>query len=163
MLQSVEWYPQDRQADTLIGFSDASSVGMGIWFPGEYAGYQSSLPINGPKDLIFYYEALAICSAIHLAAQHGVRRVAIYSDNTNSVDMFSSLRARPEYNRILRSTIDVAILHELEFKVYYVPGPENVIADHLSRFRNHLAVQLAPRLVISPFQPPQDALGAPKK
>jgi hypothetical protein len=163
MLQSVEWYLQDHQVDTLIGFSDASSVGMGIWFPGEYAGYQSPLPTNRPKDLIFYYEALAICSVVHLAAQLGVKRVAIYSDNTNSVDMFSSLCARPEYNRILRSTVDVAVAHELEFKVYYVPGPKNVIADHLSRFRNHLAVQLAPSLVISPFQPPQDVLGAPKK
>ena len=163
MLQSVEWFPQDNQASTLIAFSDASGVGMGIWFPGEYAGYQSPLPPEGPKDLIFFYEALAICSAIHLGVQYGTKRIAIYSDNTNSVDMFSSLRAKREYNSILMSAIDLAFKHEIKFKVYYIPGPENVIADLLSRFRNELAMRLAPKLVIRPFSPPQDALGVIKK
>jgi hypothetical protein len=107
---------------------------------------------------------LAICSAIHLGVQYGCKRIAIYSDNTNCVDMFSSLRAKREYNRILRSAIDIAFqFHDIDFKVYYIPGVENIIADHLSRFRNAAALRLAPKLVISPFQPPQDALGATKK
>ena len=163
MLQSVEWFPQDNQASTLIAFVDASSVGMGIWFPGIYAGYQSPLPSNGPKDLIFFYEALAICSAIHLGVKDGAKRIAVFSDNTNSVDMFSSLRAQPEYNSILMSTIDIVTEHGVEFKVYYVPGAENIIADPLSRFRNDVALFLAPKLAIMPFSPPQDALGAVKK
>jgi hypothetical protein len=58
MLQSVEWYPQDGQASMLILFVDASAISMGIWFPGVYTGYQSPLPPDGPKDLIFFYEAL---------------------------------------------------------------------------------------------------------
>jgi hypothetical protein len=103
MLKSVKWFPQDNQASTLIGFVDASGLGMGIWFPGKYAGFQAPLPPDGPKDLIFYYEALEICSAIHLGIKYGIKHIAIYSDNTNSVDMFSSLRAKPEYNKILIS------------------------------------------------------------
>ena len=62
MLKSVEWSPYDRMASTLIAYLDASGVGMGIWFPGEYAGFQCPLPAEGPKNLIFFYEALAICS-----------------------------------------------------------------------------------------------------
>jgi hypothetical protein len=47
--------------------------------------------------------------------------------------------------------------------VYYIPGAKNIIADYLSRFCNAAALRLAPELIISPFQPPQDALGATKK
>ena len=155
--------PKDNQASTLIGFADASSLGMGIWFPGEYAGFQAPLPPDGPKDLIFYYEALAICLAIHLGVKYGTKWIAIYSDNTNSVDMFSSLCAKPEYNKILMSAIDIANDHSIDFKVYYIPSVDNIIADPLSCFRNALALLLAPKLVIKPFQPPQDALGVSKK
>lgn len=117
MLQSVEWFPQDNQSDTMIAFSDASSLGMEVWFPGKYAGFQSLLPADGPKDLIFFYEALVIFSVTHLGATCGCKRIAVYSDNTNSVDIFSSLCAKHVYNRILMSAIDSALEHGIEFKV----------------------------------------------
>jgi len=163
MLKSVEWSPYDRMASTLIGYSDASGVGMGIWFPGEYAGFQCPLPADGPKDLIFYYEALAICSAFYLGAKYGCDRIAIYSDNTNAVDMFSSLRAKPVYNSILISAVDFTINTSIATKVYFVPGYQNTIADYLSRFLNTSALRLAPKLQIHHFEPPRDALGAAKK
>jgi hypothetical protein len=131
MLKSVEWFPQYNQASMLIGFADASALGMGIWFPGEYAGFQAPLPPDGPKDLIFYYEALAICSAIHLGIKYGTKQIAIYSDNTNSVDMFSSLCAKPGYNKILMSAIDAAFEHDIDFKVYYIPGVASLLITFL--------------------------------
>src|SRR6202050_5274645 len=70
MLKSVEWSPYDRMATTLIGYADASGTSMGIWFLGKYAGYQCPLPTEGPKDLIFFYEALAVYSAFHLCAKY---------------------------------------------------------------------------------------------
>jgi hypothetical protein len=100
MLKSVEWSPYDKMATTLIGYSEVSGVGMGIWFPGEHAGFQCPLSSDGPKDLIFFYEALAICSAFHLGTKYACDHIAIYSDNTNAVDMFSSLRAKRVYNSI---------------------------------------------------------------
>jgi hypothetical protein len=163
MLKSVEWSPYDRMATTLIGYADASGSGMGIWFPGEYAGYQSHLPSEGPQDLIFFYEALAICSAFFLGAEFGCDRIAIYSDSTNAVDMFSSLSAKPIYNTILIAAVDLAVDRALSTKVYYVPGKQNVIADYLSRFQNAKALQLAPNMRIHSFQPPRDALGVAKK
>jgi hypothetical protein len=163
MLKSVEWSPYDRMASTLIGFSDASGVGMGVWFPGEYAGFQCRLPTDGPRDLIFFYEALAVYSAFRLGAKYGCDRMAIYSDNTNTVDMFSSLRAQPTYNSILMASVDFALSTSISTKVYFIPGSQNVIADHLSRFQNREALQLAPKLRIQVFQPPRDAMGAAKK
>ena len=163
MRKSVEWSPYDRMATTLIGYTDASGVGMGIWFPGEFAGFQCSLPTEGPQGLIFFYKALAVYSAFRLGATYGCDRIAIYSDNTNTVDMFGSLRAQPTYNSILICTVDFAVSMAITTKVYFVPGTQNVIADHLSRFQNAEALRLAPRLHIQTFQPPQDAMGAAKK
>jgi hypothetical protein len=163
ILKSVEWSPYDRMATTLIGYSDASGIGMGVWFPGEHAGFQCFLPTDGPKDLIFFYEALAICSAFHLGIKYKCDRIAIYSDNTNAVDMFSSLRAKRIYNSILLSAVDFTINTSIATKVYYVPGNQNVIADYLSRFLNAEALRLAPNLHIQVFEPPQDAMGAAKK
>jgi len=70
MLKSVKWSPYDWMATTLIRYSDASGVGMGVWFLGEYPGFQCPLPTDGPKDLIFFYEALAICSAFYLGTKY---------------------------------------------------------------------------------------------
>jgi hypothetical protein len=163
MLKSIEWSPYDRMATTLIGYSDASGVGMGIWFPGEYAGFQCPLPAEGPKDLIFFYEALAICSAFYLGAKYRCDQIAIYSDSTNAVDMYSSLCAKRVYNSILLSAVDFTINTSITTKVYYVPGNQNIIADYLSRFLNADALRLAPNLNIQVFEPPQDALGVVKK
>ena len=163
MLKSVEWSPYDRMGSTLIGYSDASGVGIGIWFPGEYAGFQCPLPTEGPSDLIFFYEALAVCSAFHLGAEYRYNRIAIYTDNTNTVNMFASLRAQPTYNAILMSWVDFTLSTSIATKVYFVPGTQNVIADHLSRFQNQDALRLAPKLCIQTFQPPQNAMGAAKK
>jgi hypothetical protein len=163
MLKSVEWSPYDRMASTLIGYSDASGVGMGIWFPGEYAGFQCPLPAEGPKNLIFFYEALAICLVFHLGAKYGRDQIAVYSDSTNTVDMYSLLRAKQIYNSILLCAVDFTVDTSIVTKVYYVPGNQNVIADYLSRFLNADALRLAPNLDIQVFQPPRDALGVIKK
>jgi hypothetical protein len=104
-----------------------------------------------------------IYSAFFLGADFGCDRIAIYSDNTNAVDMFSSLSAKPVYNTILIAAVDLAISKALSTKVYYVPGKQNIIADYLSRFQNAKALQLAPNMHIQLFQPPRDALGLAKK
>jgi hypothetical protein len=89
--------------------------------------------------------------------------MAIYPNNTNTVDMFSSLCAGPTYNSILISVVDLLVSTSITTKVYFVPGSQNIVANALSRFLNAKALQLAPRLKIQPFEPPQDARGAAKK
>jgi hypothetical protein len=109
MLQFMEWSPYDRMATTLMGFTDASGSSMGIWFLGEYTSYQCLLPPDGPQDLIFFYEALAVCSTFYLGTEYGCDHIAIYSDDTNTVNMFSSLHAKPVHNSILVAAVDLAV------------------------------------------------------
>ncbi|EMD33083.1 hypothetical protein CERSUDRAFT_57208, partial [Gelatoporia subvermispora B] len=90
-------------------------------------------------------------------------RLGIYSDNSNTVHIFNSLCAQPEYNRILRSAIDVRIDLDLDVHVHWIPGQENTVADALSRGALDRALEIHPGLNILPFIPPQDALGACKK
>ena len=134
------------------------------WFPAEFVGYQCAFPLEAPKDVIFFFEALAVCSAIHLSRNFTKSsRLIIYTDNSNTFDIFNSLRALPPYNRILISAMNVLMDNDLDLRVLLIPGKDNIIADPLSRFRNNLAIQLAPRLSILNFIPPRDALGDCKK
>ena len=87
----------------------------------------------------------------------------IYTDSSNTVDIFSSLRAIAPYNQLLISTMNVVLDHQIDFRVLHVRGVDNPIADALSRFKNDLTISLCPGLIIQTFEPPQDALGAASK
>lgn len=163
-LKSAEWSPADSHLSATVAYVDASGVGIGIWFPAEYIGYQCSLPLEAPKDMIFFFEALAVCSAIHLSRNFTkTSRLIIYTDNSNTFDIFNSLRALPPYNCILISAMNILMDNDLDLQVVLISGKNNIIADPLSRFCNSLAVQLAPRLTIFDFIPPRDPLGESKK
>jgi hypothetical protein len=66
-LKSVIWSPHDTGHTTMVAYTDALSKGIGVWFPGEHVSYQCPLPLNAPKDTIFFFEALTVCSTILLA------------------------------------------------------------------------------------------------
>ena len=78
----------------------------------------------------------------------------------NSVHMFNSCHAKPFYNPLLISSIDVRIRSSLDVHVRHVAGEDNTIADAISRKRFTLALHLIPNLTILSFTPPRDALGA---
>src|SRR5882762_1404803 len=104
----------------MLAYADVSSKGMGIWFLGEHAGYQCPLPLDVPKDIIFFFEALAVCSAIHLGCCFvKTTQLIVYTDNTNTFNIFTSLAVRPDYNRILMSAIDVLIKDEIDLHMYH--------------------------------------------
>ncbi|KAJ7078632.1 hypothetical protein C8R43DRAFT_910331 [Mycena crocata] len=139
---------------------------MGFYIPNMCIGFQSELPsgINPPLK-IFFYEALCVCAALHQAALILPKgsRLTIYTDSSNSVDIFNSLKALPAYNDILKSVVDVQLELDIELRVLHVPGKLNLVADSISHWKNALAVELVPGLVIHPFIPPQNVLGAAKK
>jgi hypothetical protein len=52
-----------------------------------------------------------------------------------------------------------SVTYSLDLHVIHIPGEDNVIVDSLLHFRNSQALAACPGLSISPFQPPQLAMG----
>ena len=133
--------------------------GLGIWFLSK-KGYQCPLPILCPTNTIFFSEALAVCSAIHISEHFpGMTHLLIATDNTNTFNIFMSLSAQPVYNPILILAVSVLLHCDVDLKVVYIPGPLNHVTDALSRYQNDLVRKLVPATQIENFTPPQDAGG----
>jgi len=160
LYRSLDFSPST--AGVVVGYTDASSSGMGIWFPEDGFACRSVLPMAPPTDTIFYFEALAVCSAIHTVADMDPvpPRLLIYTDNTNTVAMFNTLRAQPAYNAILVSAVNILLQYSVDLRVEHIAGKLNSVADALSRFQDERVLALAPGIDILTFEPPQDALGA---
>lgn len=162
LLRSVAWDPTLHTSDATVCFTDACLDGMAYWFPDLNLAFQFRIPDKAQTHHIFYYEALAVTCAI-LDKHHDLPRIIIHSDNQNTVDIWHSLKASAPYNQLLMLAIDRLIHSNTEARILHVPGTSNTIADALSRFNNTLALQLAPQLHISTFQPPRGTLGAVEK
>jgi hypothetical protein len=85
-------------------------------------------------------------------------RLAIFTDNGNTVSMFNSLHALPPYNPILISAVDILRTSSMQLRVFFIPGQNNIVADALSRFNDTTALQHVPALSISSFIPPRLSL-----
>lgn len=160
-LSSESWNYKRLPSSTLVAYTDASVSGMGFWFPSLNLGFTAPIPSYCQDCPIFFIEALVVLAAIQHATHWLSRggRLAIFTDNFNSVSMFNTLSALPRYNWLLLSAVDTLLSHDIDFRVFYVPGKDNVVADHLSRGRVAEALTISPALVISPFKPPRDSLG----
>ena len=82
-----------HQAD-VAAFSDACMSGLGFFFQHSLEGFQCRAPSHPPKDTIFFFEALAVTSVVD-AATSVPTRLLVYSDKSNTVDIFHSLRSLP--------------------------------------------------------------------
>jgi hypothetical protein len=162
LLKSTSWDPS--LADVTI-YCDACLDGLGFWFPDHRVGYYSPVPMNVPVDLIFFFEALSVTSAVHrahLSSPNG-SRIVVYTDNMNTVNIFNSLHCQPAYNRLLRFVVDILVQGDHDLRVLHVPGEENEVADAISRQAFGKAIDLVPGLQLLDFQPPPLALGAARK
>jgi hypothetical protein len=140
---------------------DACLSGLGFFLERSLEGFQCVVPQDSPKGTIFYFEALAVVSVVDAATRLTPvpSKLLVFSDNTNTVDMFHSLRTLPPYNDLLKFTITLLIRYSISLRVVHISGVDNVVADSLSRFENARATAECPGLSISPFQPPRVALG----
>ncbi len=162
---ALDWDPIVDATVTIL--CDACLNGMGFWLPKIACGFVCPTPeLPDVDEIIFFFEALCVCAAIHWVAANLSpamrKRVTIFTDNTNTVDIFNSLRASPTYNPILKSAVNVLISHAIDLRVLHIPGSENDVADALSRSQFSRAQSLVPRLLILPFKPPHDVLEAKK-
>lgn len=152
LLESLSWTLGEA---TIVAYCDACPAGMGFWFPGSNDSFHAPTPSHENPDLIFYFEALCVLSAI-FEAHHRVQegsRIVVYTDNSNTVDIFNSLRCLPPYNHLLKSAVDILITGNHSLRVLHVAGVENGVADALSRSDFDRALSLNPALRISPFEP----------
>lgn len=171
LLRELDWALGD--ADFTV-FCDASIVGLAFWIENSNEGFFSPVPKDIPKEKNFFREALAVVSAItELVPKLSGQRIVIYSDNENTVAIFSSLGCLPEYNNLLKHSVDLFLESNVQFKVIHIPGELNQIADAISRNQFPIAESLSPGLSISffappplpfkPYSPPQDEMGANKQ
>jgi hypothetical protein len=159
LLKSIYWTLSDA---TLTIYCDACPEGMGFWYPSLNVAFYSPTPYYKNPDLIFNFEALCVHSALFDAHRRtptkGDGRFVIYTDNSNTVDIFCTLRALPPYNHLLKTTINILNHRDSDLRVLHVPGVDNAVADALSRADFHRALSLVPGLKISTFDP-RDMLG----
>lgn len=158
LFEDVDWSVQ--RADE-VAYCDACLSGLGFYFERLKEGFQCVVPQSAPRDTIFYFEALAVVSVVDAATRLPSipARLLIYSDNTNTVDIFHSLRSLPPYNNLLKFTVTLLLKHNISLRVMHVPGVQNSVADSLSRFENAKAIALYPGLTVSSFQPPRVTMG----
>jgi hypothetical protein len=158
LFEDVDWNAQ--QAD-IIAYSDACMSSLGFFLKRSKEGFQCLTPQKPPKDSIFFFEALAVVSVVEMVTHlpSVPARLLVFSDNTNTVDIFNSLRSLPPYNELLKFTVSLLITYNISLRVVYIPGVDNIIADSLSRFENTKAKAACPGLSISSFQPPRLAMG----
>jgi hypothetical protein len=131
VLSCVTWDVEDADA---IVFCDACMEGLAFYYPDRSAGFYAPVPNDAARDIIFYYEALAVASAYNnlKATMPHSSHIVIYTDSMNTVDMFNSLWCQPEFNPLLRHCIDVTIATGFQVRVLHIPGEDNVVADAIS-------------------------------
>jgi hypothetical protein len=163
LLSSITWGPED--ADETI-FCDACMSGLAFWYPKHHTGFFATTPETAAREIIFYFEAWAVASAIEnlrTSADH-YSKIIIYTDSMNTVNIFNSLRCLPEFNPLLCFSIDTSLSKKFDIRVLHIAGEQNQVADAISRENFDKARNLVPGLTISKFEPPQFvALGAAKK
>lgn len=159
-LASFDWNSHTN-ADFVL-YCDASLSGMGIWLPSLSLGLRAPTDPSSPMiSRIFYWESLCVLSALQWMSTNvsfpsnpeRPGRLTIWTDNSNTVSMFDSLSASPEYNDILRTSVDIRLKYNIDLRVLHVPGLDNTVADLLSRDKLTELIALVPTISILPFSP----------
>jgi hypothetical protein len=145
VLESSDWDPKDASAAVMC---DSCLEGLGFWSVDgkrsegietspivQHEGFYAEIPPNDPNSTIFFYEAVCVVMALiwHADRAKPPPRLAIYTDNLNTVQMFHSLKARSQYNSLLKFVVSILIYTKISLRVLHVPGAHNIVADAISR------------------------------
>jgi len=153
LISATTWDP--LEAD-ITAYANACLAGMGFWYPNCHVGFYSPTPYDAPSKLIYYFEALCVVSTLnHIATHHPhASKVIIYTDNLNTIHIFSSLRCHPEINHLLLYTANILSSQNIDLRVLHVPGDDNVIVDAISCMGISTVINIIPDFKLGYFQPP---------
>ena len=155
-IEMTEWGAKD--ADIEI-FCDASGQGLGFWSPQGNVAFMS--PLVGDTHTIFFNEALCVISALRWASRLSPRpcKIVIHTDSLNTVQIFQTLKAERDYNPLLMHAVSVMLDSDVQVRVLFIRGEDNVVADALSRLLPDVATSVILFLTVAPFAPPRNELG----
>jgi len=124
-------------SDPLLLSTDACNTGAGGYFNGQFFHSPFPAPIfHRFGDDINTLELLSIMVALKLwgTALRGLRFI-LHSDNSNSVQALNSGRSRTLGMQLcLREIWFLSSLYDFEMSAVHIPGRQNSLADHLSRW-----------------------------
>ncbi|KAF5366419.1 hypothetical protein D9758_009736 [Tetrapyrgos nigripes] len=150
LLNSLEWSVLEVD---LVVYTDASATGMGIWCPSFLRALYS--PIVTPQpSCIFFFKAWAVVSALSFASSlNQFHHIIIFTDNSNTVNMFNTLHAKPDYNPLLITAMNILLDHNIQLCVLHIPGADNTIADTISHSKFDIVYSRFPTAALSTFTP----------
>jgi len=91
LIEDPDW---DQEAADVVLFTDACPTGLGFFYLKDLRRFQCIIDYAGgntaPKETIFFFEVLAVCSALlhPLGSYLVTQKVMIFTDNTNTVDLY---------------------------------------------------------------------------
>ncbi|KAF8798610.1 hypothetical protein BYT27DRAFT_7150913, partial [Phlegmacium glaucopus] len=108
---------------------------LGFWYPANKTGFYAPTPVNVPTKYIFYFESLCVLSALTDVLKKAPQgsHIIIYTDNSNTVNIFQSYWSLPPYNHLLKDVVDIILHNDYSLCVLYIPGTKNVVTDTLSQ------------------------------
>ena len=116
-LKSMEWDPRSTELHALSTFSDASGVRLGFFIPSSKLAFQCQLPLVSTSQH-FFFEVLTVFLVFHyfisVLPNPNYCHLVIYSNITNTVDIFNSLHMSA-HNLILISAMNVVLNHKIDF------------------------------------------------
>ena len=156
----------EDEADIVV-YTDASGKsGLSFVFSNRGFVHQLNDFVHNHSADIFFLELVAILSAVHHIANlpHPPKRILLFSDSLDSVQVFDSLRAeQPMHNAPLRAIAGILIATGLELRVRHIAGKDNVAADLLSRLLFTEFRKKFPSHSVESFSPPTGLLSVPWK
>ncbi|EIW76747.1 hypothetical protein CONPUDRAFT_40234, partial [Coniophora puteana RWD-64-598 SS2] len=127
---------------------------IGVWFPVIAGAFYAD--VMGESRPIFYWEVLGVLCALRLLLTVILDGscLLIYCDNQNTVQLYSTLAAKPAYNSLIKAAVDVLIEKQWDLRVKWITLEDNVVADAVSRHKFAKAAYLCPGFNIQTFALP---------